>query len=538
MSPIRKPPKPPNNGGAPDKPDAPTTGPPERPLVHNDSTVPFPPAAPLPVGPETPFRALGDVPERTWREQFRALGSPFDDVAVDACYRAARPVSALVLHLGIVESMLGRATPAANNWLGLRVPGSLRFQDFASPVACIGELMRRWQDPGYKGGVYMPAELSLRAMYHKYAPPYENPTEDLIATCVVRVNKWRAGEDAPPPPRPEYDFGPHPWPAGFDRNIVPKGPSGQGWDALGDRSPGMCAVVWHITDGYDDRDAIVRLFGPGGERYRDALTEAVIDRSGRGYLMNDPWSADPMEGSGRTPWASGPANGLEGPGIAFVRALGANAANHRGFAIEHCNKEGQRFDSDAQLDLSAKVSAVAISRMRIPWDAWPRNPNVGDLYVAMKHRDFAAKSCPGWVWDEGFHRARVEAVRIEAKKLQTGSDVPPDPVAPPVPPVPDWPFDFSPEQVATFWGAAGGLRRQGTAGRFPFDPAGPISVMWLARARQEGRFPAALEWWADASGWNFVSFGDQGDVDWLLAIPSLAGRADWRWVDKPPEGVS
>lgn len=38
MSPIRKPPKPPTNGGAPDKPDAPRVGPPEQPQSPQDTT--------------------------------------------------------------------------------------------------------------------------------------------------------------------------------------------------------------------------------------------------------------------------------------------------------------------------------------------------------------------------------------------------------------------------------------------------------------------------------------------------------------------
>jgi hypothetical protein len=499
------------------------------------------PPADVPVSAATPFRALGDVSLDVWRSEFRRVDSPFGDGVIQACWEAARPVSALVLHLGIVESTLGRSKPAPNNWLGLKHPDGTAFLTFADPVACVEELTRyRWVDPSYKPqfpGVYMPREKSLRDFYYRYSPPNENPTEELIVACVERVNRWRAGEKAPEPDGPTRRsvLGTMvPWPRDFARRIVRKPPSGNGWDELGDRRSGMVGIVEHITDGNNTVDDIVRLFGPGGGRFYDALTEAVIGRDGTGALMNDPWSDDPMEGSGRTPWASGGIDGLEGPGIPFVQRFGANAVNHKMFAKEHCGKAGQRL-TDPQADLTCQVNAVVLTREGAPWEKWPFSPKANGLQVHLEHRHFSTKSCPAW--DAGQTKALIDGTRAEAKKLQTGLTTP----AGPAPTEPEeapalFPLGLSETQVAAYWGAAGGLKRRlgdGTTRVYPFDPAGPIGAIWLARARESGVFPAALDWWIDPAGWNFVTFGAGGDVDWVLGIPTLEGRADWRWVDRP-----
>jgi len=488
--------------------------------------VTFPPAAPTPITADTPFRATGPVSDDDWHEEMELAGDHLGDSTAQSCYEAAGPMSALILHLGEWESSLGLNMVAPGNWLGLRIPGSLAFQSFASPVECVKELMRRWTDPTYKNGVYMPADLSLAEMYTRYAPPNENPTARRIADAVSDINRWRGGAVTP-----GYNWGPHPFPRDYERRTLPLPPNGQGWDNLGNRSAGMCATFFHHTAGRDNRESVFDLFSPGGGRFGQAMTEGVIDRTGKGIEMLDPWSAIGKEGSIVTPWASGPATSLKGPGIPFVQQLGANAVNKRSYAVEHCNVSGQGF-TDAQMDMSAKVYAVVISREKIPWDVWPRNPNVNGLYVAMQHRDVAPTSCPGSDWTRGAHEAWVAAVGLEAKALQGGGGT-----LPPPPPLPTWPVGYTREAVAGFWAAQGGLKRRmpdGTITVYPFDEKGPISAMWLQRARETGYFPAALHWQGDQTGWNFVTFGDADDTDWILGIGSLESRADWRWLDVAP----
>jgi hypothetical protein len=107
---------------------------------------PFLPAAPLPITRDTPFRATGDVTLETWTKQFRTAGAPFSDALLEQMWQAAKPVSALVLDRLRIESSYCTAHPLpnTNNCLGLRVPGSLDFAAFYSPVDGIKEVVRRW----------------------------------------------------------------------------------------------------------------------------------------------------------------------------------------------------------------------------------------------------------------------------------------------------------------------------------------------------------------------------------------------------------
>jgi hypothetical protein len=323
-----------------------------------------------------------------------------------------------------------------------------------------------------------------------------------------------------------------PWPKGFDRRIVTKVGPGHGYVAVtpkrGDR---LTHIVVHHTAGGPGftKDECWKLFSLGGQREAEALTEAVLDRDGTGYLLNDPWSDNANEGSGRSPYASGPANKLSGAGQAFVAKYGIAAVNDSGFAIEHCHAAGERW-ADPMLDLGAKVYAVVLTRRRVPWDTFPRNP--AGLWIGLHHDDFANTSCPQMpadVW-----AAYIDAIRGEMKKLQEpGSISPPGPAPEPEP---------NPGPIVVEVGVAnafGTITRRmpdGSTKQYPFDPTGPISLAWLARAKQEMTFPRAAEWW-EQDGWQFVSFGDNPARPlWLLGGP-ITGRATLTWLDDGPGGA-
>lgn len=254
--------------------------------------------------------------------------------------------------------------------------------------------------------------------------------------------------------------------------------------------------------------------------------------------MLDPWSLNPDDGSGITPWASGPASSLKGIGVQIVQQLGANAVNKRGLSCEHCNVDGQGF-TDAQVDLSAKAYAVGITRMKIPWDAFPTNPALG-LRVDAVHNRFAPTECPGadWPWGGAFHTAWVQAVQHEAKVLQTGS-------APSSPsPVPE----PSPSPDPAFYTAYGLPRAMmdrlfGTMTRYdpatnkatdlPFNPEGVLSQLWLQRFGPKGLFPEAEEMVAFdsklAPGLEWFATWEGGYTAWL---PIDNNRASWKWLDE------
>ena len=490
------------------------------------------------VSAETPIRSIGDVPLAVWSRVFAEVESPIPQAEWRGCYESSTPHSAAPLATAVKETEVGKTAPAGTrNALGIG-PGRA-FSTWAEGFADFRRRLTGVQPP------YTPENISVRTFYEVYVGGPFCPGllaegkvcangEDAasiglyIRQFVERVNGWLGTVT---PPTPGYNFGPHPFPRDYERRILTLPPNGKGWNNLGNRSVGMCATFFHHTAGRDNRESVFDLFSPGGGRFGQAMTEGVIDRTGKGIEMLDPWSAIGKEGSIVPPWASGPATSLKGPGIPFVQQLGANAVNKRSYAVEHCNVSGQGF-TDAQMDMSAKVYAVVISREKIPWDVWPRNPNVNGLYVAMQHRDVAPTSCPGSDWTRGAHEAWVAAVGLEAKALQGGGGT-----LPPPPPLPTWPVGYSREEVAGFWAAQGGLKKRmpdGTITVYPFDDKGPISAMWLQRARETGYFPAALHWQVDQTGWNFVTFGDADDTDWILGIGSLESRADWRWLDVAP----
>lgn len=507
------------------------------------------PAAPLPIGRETAFRATGDVAFATWEREFARVDSPIEGDVLRAMYDAAAGVSGMVLERLRVETTYGaNVSTARNNVLGLRdrTGKTLSFEAFPSPVDCVKEVIRRWTDPTYKPshpGVYMPRDLSIAGMLERYSPPDENDTEALIAATVDHLNAWRAeseGKPAPKPaPRPEYVFGMPAWPKGLERRILDLAPAGKGWDPLGDRSQSMCLIVGHHTAGHDDRDGVYNLFSRGGGRWGQAATDMTIDRRGLGYLMLDPWSADPDEGSGITPWASGPAESLKGIGVPIVQQLGANAINKRGLSAEHSNVDGEGF-TDPQMDLSAKCYAVGITRMRIPWDTFPVNPNVGGLRIDAVHDRFAPTSCPGidWPWGGGVHTAWVQAIAHEAKILQTGTAPPlPIPVPPPAPPSDPrrfTAFGLPLEQIEHYFGALTRYNLDGTTDQLGFNPEGVLSNFWLERFGKEGRFPEAEELRAFdsklAEGREWFASWEGGYTAWL---PIDNNRATWRWLDEP-----
>ena len=358
---------------------------------------------------------------------------------------------------------------------------------------------------------------------------YKQSLDGLLAEIWAADRQTARGEGS-------HTFGMPAWPKGFDRRILKKPPSGNGWDALGSRSAGMAGAAVHCTDGYDNRDAIWQLFSIGGARAYDAATDAVIDRAGLGYLLLDPWSVDPLEGSGMTPWASG-GNQATGPGVAFLQKLGAYANNKYLFSTEHCNRatDWQRF-TDPQMDLSAKVYAVVITREGIQWDSWPINQKHG-LYVALKHRDFTTqKSCPGPVWAQPFHNAWVQAVAAEAKVLQTGTapSVPvpiPDPEPPPDPQT-FTAFGMGLEQISHYFGTLTRYNLDGTTTELTFNPDGVLSKLWLDRFAAHGVFPEAEEMRAFdsklAEGKEWFATWEGGYTAWL---PVDNNRAFWRWLD-------
>ncbi len=358
----------------------------------------------------------------TWKNTFRAAGSQLLDSTLMEMYQAASPVSALVLDRLRAESSYGAATlPAKNNVLGLRVPGSLAFQEFASPVDCVKELVRRWSDPTYKAGVYMPKNLSLAEMLQKYSPSDENNTEALIAGAVTNINSWRKGSSTtvpapapPPPPTGALTFGRVPVPKNFRESQV-LDRENHAWDNLGQRA--LRGIVYHrmlgTLAGTDD------WFHSGQAQ---GLTDWGIDHN-TGEILR--WNDYLGRGSAcispnRAPWASGPWNNVPGDGMKFVTKFGVNGINRDLSAIEISGNYDTPL-SEAGIQAIVALSAYLADVAKVPWDTYPIVPATG-LVFTYWHNEFcgkATKICPGPVVE----RATPDIIARTAallKKFQAG----------------------------------------------------------------------------------------------------------------------
>lgn len=494
----------------------PVTRKPDLTAVGDPGKVEWLPAEPT-VTAETPFRATGGVTLSAWLAVFRQRGTPFSQAELEEAWKEVGAVSALALHLAIVESQCGTSMPAKNNWLGLRIPGSLAFQQFAKPADCARELVRRWTDPGYKGGVYMPRELSLRDMYFKYSPPNENPTEELVGVAVRRINEWRGTEAAPA----SDPWRPYPYPPMVDL-IVPKPYEGAGFDRVSFRRPQIRGFCTHITDGGGTIESIAQFFGTGGERARDALTDLVIGRDGRIGLLND-WR-DPNRGGTRAGWANGGTDGLEGDGVAFYRTF--PYINTVLVSCEHIARAGEAWTS-AQIEASIEIRTAIMQELRIPWDQYPVKAEWG-VSSEQQHRNFATKSCPAEPYIGTYDRQIKAAVRERLREWQGGGATP---VPRPEEEKAFTRFGLSLEQVERYWGSMTRVNDDGTEDELPFNPEGPLSLLWLERCDREGVFPEAEEVRTFdsrlADGKERWATWEGG---WVAYLPIDNQRAGWKWL--------
>ena len=107
------------------------------------------------------------------------------------------------------------------------------------------------------------------------------------------------------------------------------------------------------------------------------------------------------------PIASGPFDGPEGDGQAFVNAYGVPAINSQLVSIElsgcsgeeppnvsnFCRDRPETPITPAQLESLCQLIAFWHDQARVPWDQFPVNPATG-VVTQMQHFEFAQKACP------------------------------------------------------------------------------------------------------------------------------------------------
>jgi hypothetical protein len=326
-------------------------------------------------------------------------------------------------------------------------------------------------------------------------------------------------------------FGRVPVPEGIElRDIVSNGPN-TAFDRLGERRDlGVCVhrMVGTLrgTDGYfrgEARSRSLTDFGIGG------LWDGELDGTIYQWVPR---------GAASAPWANGPANDLEGDGIAFVQALGIGAVNRDLRSIELsdggniANPFGETA-TPAQFRALVELIAYRFDQAEVPWDAFPLNPSVG-VVTYLEHREFGPKACPFPPVSNAVN-AIQSAVRSVLKLHQTGIGTEPAPVPAPKPVVIPYSALLDQALLRRQWGeprrvyldGRAAVDARGVVKRYPWNPAWAPCSAWIHRARTEREFPTPGDWQSlpaqpngpvsmlpFSNGWVLLRFEDQG----------------WRWA--------
>lgn len=326
-------------------------------------------------------------------------------------------------------------------------------------------------------------------------------------------------------------FGRVPIPEGIElRDLVSAGPN-TAFDRLGERRDlGVC--VHRMVGSLRGTDAYFR----GGARKR-ALTDFGIGGPWDGDLDGAIYQWVPR-GAAIAPWANGPANDLDGDGIAFVQALGISAVNRdlRSIELSDGGNIANPFGSSATpRQFAALVNLVAyrFDQAEVPWDRFPLNPAVG-VVTYLEHWEFGPKECPFPPVRNAVNAIQA-AVRSVLKLHQTGVGVTPAPVPAPKPVVTPYSAELDQSFLRQRWGAPrriyldsrAAIDERGAVKHYPWNPKWAPCSAWIHRARTEREFPTPGDWQSlprqpggpvsmipFANGWVLLRFEDQG----------------WRWA--------
>jgi hypothetical protein len=304
----------------------------------------------------------------------------------------------------------------------------------------------------------------------------------------------------------------------------------RGWSRLGTRRiVGTCV---HRMEG--TLRGTEQHFLSNDPHGRDALTDYGIGGALDGDLDGIIWEWL-GEDDDRSPWASGPADGLEGDGPAFVRAYGVAAINRDLRSIELSGK-GETPVTPKQFKALCHLVAYVHDRAGVPWDRFPDHPVTG-VVTQLQHWEIARKGCPGRVVRDLTHayQARVRSILKAAQTGKpTGSALPPPPSR-----APRREDNFDVAVLAWQFGSTTRTLADGTLERwrpgdpprrFSFDAKGVVSNAWLQRAKREGVYPRVADWrqFITASGepTDAVLFAN----GWTLSRHTPNGP--WTWIDE------
>jgi len=330
----------------------------------------------------------------------------------------------------------------------------------------------------------------------------------------------------------ELVFGRVPHPPFEDRYIPDYQTSA--WNDLGQRNPvGTCrhSMIGSLAG----TDKWFRNGVPSAAHRATGLTDYGIGGSTDGSLDGVIWRWNDPRGR-RAGWASGGSDGLEGDGIAFVRTLGVNAINRDLVSIER--SDGGKIEtppSAKQLDSLIALEAYWFDQAGVPWDTFPKNPNVG-IVTDMEHWEFATKACPF----DPMRRMTTE-IQQEIRDVLKSHQVVIEPAEPtdPVPEQPEWPNGWTTDELKAWFGQVLEVDfRKPEKGFTPrtFNKDGVISNMWVQRAVAEGitqikRIPKpgyiAITAAKDGTPCHSFIVPRSGYPDWVAFRGD--GNDSWKW---------
>lgn len=327
---------------------------------------------------------------------------------------------------------------------------------------------------------------------------------------------------------------PHP---SFEDRLIPDSQN-SAWNDLGQRRAlGVC--VHSMVGTLVGTDKWFRDGVPNPTHRAPALTDYGIGGSADGsldgviYRWNDPKGH-------RSGWANGGSDGLEGDGIAFVRALGVSAINRDLVSIER--SDGGNINtplSPKQFESLCQLIAYWSDQAKIPYTDFPLSPAV-NLIMYLEHREFATKACP-------FDPVRGQVVAIQTRIrdiLKLAQDVTaPEPIPEPPPkpaPTPPWPNGWTDADLDRIFGTLTEVdftKDPITIKERGFSPKGMVSNAWVQRMAEEGiteykRMPtptdATIRASKDGYTLHMIVFPRSGRRDWILIKGD--GNDAWRWL--------
>jgi murein DD-endopeptidase MepM/ murein hydrolase activator NlpD len=338
-----------------------------------------------------------------------------------------------------------------------------------------GDKVKRGQFLGTSGGMNG-AHIHLEAREFRNGTYWLIDPKDLLETLPITSEEPMAGS-----------------PFDIVRNIwvdapVTKQRDGQGYN-VGTRQ--VIGIIQHETQGRGAGEWYRQFFScPSGERCEDALVDYLIDREGKIYQFQDPFT------SNRIPWASG---GTPNRNSAIGKAVNDKYGNVNKYyaAVEIVKTDAERMTS-SQIEATGRLTAYIMARCGYPANDWKYPDSLGgSIATSANHSDVSITTCRIDDADRAAFENRC-TVLLEAFQKDGGTTTPPPPPEPEIVPGVDW-------------GIAKRAFDNPTIPGYVLTKGGPLSNAYLERAKQTGQFPRLVDRWAYADGRVYYPFSN-GDI--------------------------